>query len=171
MRLLALLAVAAAIALPVAAATASSSVTTCPFDRQYLQSSIRSSLFSIAGGRIAAARATTPGVQALAQRLVSDHNGALGAAASLARRLHVAVPGNPTAEQHWELNVVAGLSGAAVDRRYAWLVAASVGGAVQDAASAAAGACAAPVRALARSRAALLRSELQLAVAAQKAAA
>jgi predicted outer membrane protein len=169
MRFLALLAVAAAVAVP--AASASSSVSACAFDRQFLQSSVQSSLFSIVGGRIAQSRGTIPAVQGLGSRLVADHTAALGAAQRLARRLHVGVPGNPTAEQHWELNVVSGEAGAAFDRRFAWLVAASAGSAVASTSLAASHACAAPVRSLAKQRLATLRAELRLATQAQKAGA
>lgn len=167
MRFLALLAAAAAVAVP--AAQASGSVSACAFDRQFLQSSVQSSLFSIVGGRIAQSRGATPAVQALGGRLVSDQTAALGAAQRLSRRLHVGVPGNPTAEQHWELNVVAGESGAAFDQRFAWLVAASTGTQVATTSLAASRACAPPVRALARQRLATLKAELRLATAAQKA--
>lgn len=169
MRFLALLAVAAAVAVP--AASASSSVSACSFDRQFLRASVQSSLFSIIGGRIAQSRGATPVVQSLGGRLVADHDAALGAAQKLARRLHVGVPGNTTAEQHWELNVVSGESGAAFDKRFAWLVSASAGSAVEPTSLAAAHACAAPVRALARQRLATLKAEIRLAAEAQKEAA
>ena len=170
MRLLAALAAAAALALPAATASASRAASACSFDREYLQSSIRSSLFSIAGGRIAVARASNADVQALGRRLVDDHGRSLGAVQKLARALHVAVPGNLDAVQHWELNVVSGLSGSNFDRRFAWLAAARSGTAVQDATTAAGGACSSSVRKLAKSRLAELRAELKLAEQAQRSA-
>jgi len=163
---LAAAAVVAATASPAPAATAAGA---CGYDRHYLQDAVRASLFGIAGGRIALARAASPEVQSLASRLVSESTGALGTTARLAKRIGVAVPGNPDALQHWQLNVVSGLSGSAFDARYAWLESANLSVAVQDATEAARLGCSKQVRSHAAARAKLLRSELKLSTAAQRA--
>ena len=165
----ALAAALAAAAVVAATASPASAAGACGYDRHYLQDAVRSSLFGIAGGRIALARASSPEVQSLAQRLVGESTGALGSTATLAKRLGVPVPGNPDALQHWQLNVVSGLSGSTFDARYAWLESAQLSVAVQDATEAARLGCSKQVRTHATARAKLLRAELRLSTAAQRA--
>jgi putative membrane protein len=92
-----------------------------PLDEQSLQTSIQGDRFEIAGGKIAAAKAVTPGVRALAVRLRRDHTKSLREAVAVAHRLRIDVPAKPSPTEEWELQTVAAMSGEPFDAAYAYL--------------------------------------------------
>lgn len=165
--LLALIAAAAACALP-AGTGAAARVSTCALDREYLQESISGSLFEIAGGRIAQRNSATPEIRQLAARLIADHSKSLDRAARLSRSLGLAVPGNPNPMQHWQLHVVSGLSGAAFDHSYAWLEVADHVVDIEHARTESRNGCHPGVRTLAKNALPTLQLHLRLATLAQK---
>jgi putative membrane protein len=92
-----------------------------PLDEQLLQTSIQGDRFEIAGGKIAESKAVTPGVRALAARLVRDHTKSLREAVGVAHRLGIDVPATPSPAQEWELQTVGSMSGEPFDAAYAYL--------------------------------------------------
>lgn len=90
-------------------------------DESTLQTSIQGDRFEIAGGKLAQSKATTPGVRALAARLIKDHTKSLHEATALAHRLGIEVPKTPSTTEEWELQTVGALSGNAFDASYAYL--------------------------------------------------
>jgi putative membrane protein len=144
LRFIAPLVAAAALAVPVASATAHHSgrdggnrdqhgrhhrdqgfhrghAKLCGLDAQYLMTAIEGDRFEIAGGNLALSKTSNPDVRTLAQRLVRDHSDSLQQAISLAQQLGVAVPADPSPTQQWELDIVSGLNGSAFDRAWSSL--------------------------------------------------
>jgi putative membrane protein len=89
------------------------------WDQQWLQTSIEGDLFEIAGGTVAQQKGSTAAVKAYGLRLVTDHTKSLKDATKLARALGIKVPKAPSPSQQWELQTVAGFSGAQFDANYA----------------------------------------------------
>jgi putative membrane protein len=89
------------------------------WDEQWLQSSIEGDRFEIAGGALAQQKGTSEGVRAYGARLVTDHTKSLHDAVKLAHRLGIQVPRAPSPSMQWELQIVAGFSGAQFDAAYA----------------------------------------------------
>lgn len=87
-------------------------------DVNYLQTSISGDRFEIIGGNLALKKGTTAQVKALGRRLIKDHSKSLAEALAEAKSHGVKAPQAPTPSMVWELNTVAGMSGAAFDKAY-----------------------------------------------------
>src|SRR3954471_17997085 len=96
--------IALALSLFAFAATAAATASAPPQDENWLMTSISGDRFEIAGGKIALARATTPVVRSLAQRLIKDHSKSLRDALELAHEWGMKGPPAATPTQQWQLN-------------------------------------------------------------------
>jgi putative membrane protein len=106
------------VALVALAAATAAAADAPPQDENWLQTSISGDRFEIAGGKIALARAETPQVRALGQRLIHDHSLSLLEAVALAKSLGVGVPPAATPSEQWELNRVRNAPRSAFDVQY-----------------------------------------------------
>jgi putative membrane protein len=88
------------------------------WDEQWLMMSIEGDRFEIAGGKLAQDRASAGIVRDLGERLVKDHSKSLDDAVSLAKKLGIDVPGEPSPTQQWQLRAVAQFKGSDFDRWY-----------------------------------------------------
>ena len=113
------LALGATIAVPVAGAKSSKSVSAA--DEQYLKTSIQGDRFEIIGGKWAKTHSKNAAVLRMADRIVSDHAKSLKDAIKLAHSLGIDVPSAPTPTEVWELTMVASLHGKAYNHWYASL--------------------------------------------------
>jgi putative membrane protein len=117
----ALIAGAAALAVPVSVAHARTAASVSGLDEQYLMTSIQGDRFEIAGGRQALAKSQNAAVRTLAARLVKDHGKSLKESKALAKRLGVKIPTTPSPSMQWELQVIAPMTGAQYDHWYSSL--------------------------------------------------
>ncbi len=115
-RLSFIVALAAALAVAVPAARASTVPT---WDRHFLLDTAEGAHFEIDMGKIAAQHATTRDGRAVARLMVRDHSGELHAVQRLAAQLGVRLPEHPSIMQRHEISDVASHHGAAFDRAYA----------------------------------------------------
>jgi len=104
----------AALAVPAPALAADKTVS--PQDMTYLSGAIAGDRFEVMGGKMAATKTSTPAVKTLADRLVSDHGKSLKQAVTVARRLGIKAPTDPTPPEQWEIAISNSLSGQAFDR-------------------------------------------------------
>ena len=117
MRVSAVLAVAAAMAIPQAAAAQKIN------DAQIASIVVTANQVDIDAGKLAASRATNEQVKKFGELMVSDHTGVNKAAADLAAKLKVTPQDNPTSQAlkaggEKNLEKLKGLSGAAFDKAY-----------------------------------------------------
>jgi putative membrane protein len=88
-------------------------------DRQFISRAFNLSEAEIAAGRLAAEKASAPGIKEFAQRLVTEHEKLKGAVQQLAQKNGITI--DPHASQSWwqgELQRIGNLSGPDFDREY-----------------------------------------------------
>jgi putative membrane protein len=102
--------------LPAPAPALAADKTVSPQDITYLTGAIAGDRFEVVGGQMAAFKTSTTAVKTLADRLVSDHSKSLKQATTVARRLGIKAPTDPTPPEQWEIAISNNLSGQAFDR-------------------------------------------------------
>lgn len=92
-----------------------------PLDEQYAETSMHGDVFEVKGGELAQHDTSTPIVDKLGARLVSDHTKSYQEMASEAREHGIEVPSSPEPSQEWELHAVSSLTGHEFDVWYSEL--------------------------------------------------
>jgi len=111
-----------ALGMPLAAARAETAAAP-PTDAEIAAIVVAANQVDIDAGKLAADKAQSADVRALAQRMVTDHTGVNGQASALVKKLQVTPKSNPTSESLAKggadnLKKLRGLSGAAFDQAY-----------------------------------------------------
>ena len=138
-------------------------------DKLYLRSSIQTDLAEIGAGKLALTKSHNQQVRRIASRFITDHTRLLTSARTLATKLDVAAPREPSPTQQLTAQVLSTLSGKVFDH---WYSASQVAGhqeAIQLTQGEIAAGTNATVRQAAKMARPMLRAHLRLAEAALRA--
>ena len=138
-------------------------------DESWLQAAIQGDRFEVQGGKAAQRKGADQAVKDLGTRLAADHLKAFREARSVAKRLGISRPGEPTESQQWELRVTSEFTGSAFDQHYASLEVGDHKDDIDEAKSEIEGGVNPAILALARQDLKLYRLHLKLSEAAARA--